>query len=522
MRERLAPRSLPALSRRRFALTLPAAALCAGALAAPALPILRPADFGARGDGQTDDSEALQRLFDRAAEQQAEVVLPDGRYVVSRYLIVRDGVRRITGAGGVILFTGDRENVGLLLAGVAQGLARNVHDCEIQGLVLDARHRAKPVNALHGCNAVGCRFVGNRIVNLKAGTGVLIQSFAAGREPAADNLIADNVIEGVAGEAHVEWWGIRLNAELRFPGPEKTQNAYWKAHFAATDAALPVARCTVRNNQVDGGYYGVWLTAARDCVVSDNTFARNTRSISIQDCSARNQVRNNRCDESLSSAIHLAYGSRGNRIEGNRVTTLRGEGEGLLQAYVGTEDNLFVDNEVHSLGRSRYLIYCGVQALRNEFRGNRLHGNASHAHVALESAWDWTILNPAHYGYLKLPASVSGFARNPTVDNRFIDNLIDGEGEAPALFLAQMGSASTGLIGTRLERNQVMRDRHRAQLELVEQTAGALRNTVAIGNRFASDRDSAFILPRGAGHFAQAQDNGPLDARVLRPSEPGP
>lgn len=58
-----------------------------------------PASFGARGDGVTDDTAALQRAIDSAAERDAAVELaPNTRYLLSRALLLPTGTH-LTGAG---------------------------------------------------------------------------------------------------------------------------------------------------------------------------------------------------------------------------------------------------------------------------------------------------------------------------------------------------------------------------------------------------------------------------------------
>ncbi|MDP2006320.1 MAG: right-handed parallel beta-helix repeat-containing protein [Rubrivivax sp.] len=472
---------------------------------------LTPQDFGAVGDGQADDTGALQRMLDRARETGAEAHLSPGVYAISEYLRVRNGLRAILGRGGVIRCVESRQNAGLLLAGVALGERDNVRGLRIEGLVIDAALRERPVNAIHGQNCLDCRIAGNRVVNLRAGSGVLIQSQQAGRQAAADNLIEDNVIEGVAGQSGTQWWGIVLSAQRSFVPPARDQDEQWKAHFIAADAPLPITGHVVRGNRISGGYYGIWLMAARNCRVQDNHTADNVRNISVSDCSLDNLVSGNQCQESLSSAIHLAYGSRRNRINGNRIATARAQGEGLLQAYIGVEENLFMDNEVDATGRPQYLIYCAIHADRNEFRGNQLKGTASRACIALESAWRWTLLNPAHYGFLKGPGNIR-FARAGSTDNRFVGNVIDNWGDAPAIFLAQVGGAETALTGTVLAGNRVAGNPRTRQLELLEETEGQLRGLSLSGNRFAAGAQATqFVLPRGLDHCVEARGNGALD-----------
>ncbi len=76
-------------------------------------------DFGAVGDGVADDTEAIQRAIDRAAENGATVCLPPGKYRVAGSLSVKAGVT-LKGAntapmsitpltGTILLATGGRD-----------------------------------------------------------------------------------------------------------------------------------------------------------------------------------------------------------------------------------------------------------------------------------------------------------------------------------------------------------------------------------------------------------------------------
>lgn len=49
-------------------------------------------EFGAKGDGETDDYEAIQATIDSAAVTGAKVCLPTGRFAISNTLVVPDGV----------------------------------------------------------------------------------------------------------------------------------------------------------------------------------------------------------------------------------------------------------------------------------------------------------------------------------------------------------------------------------------------------------------------------------------------
>ena len=62
-------------------------------------------DFGAKGDGNADDSEAIQKAVDEAAKSNgtAEVVIPTGRYMLSRTIVLPEKI--ILRGQGYPLFT---------------------------------------------------------------------------------------------------------------------------------------------------------------------------------------------------------------------------------------------------------------------------------------------------------------------------------------------------------------------------------------------------------------------------------
>ena len=77
-------------------------------------------DFGAAGDGATDDTAAIQAAIDKAAEQGGRAYIPPGQYLVAGSLVVKPGVAVVGAAvaplyikpliGSVILATGGRDD----------------------------------------------------------------------------------------------------------------------------------------------------------------------------------------------------------------------------------------------------------------------------------------------------------------------------------------------------------------------------------------------------------------------------
>lgn len=77
-------------------------------------------DFGVKADGETDDTAAIQKCIDAAAEKGGRVYLPPGRYLVKSSIAVKPGVS-ILGSneaplaiepliGTIVMATGGRDN----------------------------------------------------------------------------------------------------------------------------------------------------------------------------------------------------------------------------------------------------------------------------------------------------------------------------------------------------------------------------------------------------------------------------
>jgi hypothetical protein len=262
---------------------------------------------------------------------------------------------------------------------------------------------------------------------------------------------------------------------------------------------------------VAGTYYGIALSGAHDCQIIDNDLARNMRNISVQNGCTGNVVRRNRCIDSISSAIHLAYGSCGNRIAGNWISTRRARGEGLLQAYVGATDNEFSENRirVEAPAQPKYHAYCAVHADRNRFIGNEFAGPCARAYLAIESAFSSRSNDPRHRNY-RLPADGDNFATRGTSSVLLEANRIIPTSRATAIYLAQISDrrGTYPLMDCVIVGNAVLSAEPDQYLSFVEQSPGSLSRVILEGNVFPSPRPSGkFQLPRGRNHFRFATED---------------
>lgn len=176
---------------------------------------------------------------------------------------------------------------------------------------------------------------------------------------------------------------------------KKTLNTrdYWFAHKQPVPITKPCDEVEIRFTQFDGCYYGVYLSGANHCYVHSNKMIGNMRGIAVQDNANYNRVINNTITNNVSSGIHIAYGSSNNRVMYNKIQSNNARGEGILQSYVGSRNNIFSGNHVNVNG-AKYLIYCGAHSDGCSFEDNVITGSASKAIVAMEAKWLVTPSDP--------------------------------------------------------------------------------------------------------------------------------
>lgn len=87
-------------------------------------------DFGALGDGSTDDSAAFVKALERAAGSGGSVTVPAGRFVVKKTLKIRDGVTVEGVSNRSVIEHVDGDPVVILCAGAR---AAGVHNLRIRG-----------------------------------------------------------------------------------------------------------------------------------------------------------------------------------------------------------------------------------------------------------------------------------------------------------------------------------------------------------------------------------------------------
>lgn len=470
-------------NRRRFALAVATqlwlgGAECLSAESQPVSPngnsasIFTPYQFGAKGDGNSDDTAAVQQAADAAAHSGGSLEFPPGNFLISKYIRIKNGVARITGQGGTIRCAAIREECGLLLAGKRGGQQENVTNCVISDLNIDCLNSTKfPTNGIWAQNPTQLTITNNNIFNVKRGYGILIRSYANGGGAASNCVIAGNKVLARTDEAagHRQSDAIVCDAEELQQGGFSNNRDQWKAlHSVGAAPAAPVD-CQISGNSIVGGYYGVSVNGAVRVKVDNNDIRLTVRGISCQNGAKNCLLERNKINECLSAGIHVAYGSSDITVSENEIRTKRGNLEALLQAYVGVKRVHFIHNSVEGTGTSQYLAYAGVEADDIVFLRNELSGTPSRAYLAVESGWRPTSLDPEHYGFLKGPIA-GGFNHAGMRGVRIEDNKIQGNSTRSPIYIGQIDAVpleNVTVTGNTLPRG--------SRVRVVTETPGMLR-----------------------------------------------
>ena len=165
----------------------------------------------------------------------------------------------------------------------------------------------------------------------------------------------------------------------------------WINHKRPVQIQQPCENNEIRFVTFNGCYYGIYLSGADYNYVHSCTFMNNMRGVAIQDNANYNRVINNSITDNISTAIHIAYGSSNNKIMYNSIKSDVARGEGILQSYVGSKNNLFANNTINVVG-AKYLFYCGAHSDGCSYENNIVRGSASKAVIGIEANW---VLNPS-------------------------------------------------------------------------------------------------------------------------------
>jgi hypothetical protein len=338
------------------------------------------ASISVPASAQADD---LQAMLKKAGQENAGVDLMAGRtYVVPETLNVPTGVRYIRGHGAHLDVR--TKGTSSTLASAFE-LAKETSGIELSDFTLNMKNSSfsSGISGDHISN-VTVRNVTMNDVNFR-GVSILAD------HGDVSNVTVDRSTITMANEND----GVvpifvstnRVKDDYTGKGAE-----VWERYVATGKTADPMFKNTdikITDNTIDGGYYGIEFSGVTSSHITGNTIRNNTRNISMQDRSSNNTVENNQLRDSISSSVHIAYGSEHNDVKGNNIVTRRAYGQGILQAYQGSKNNTFSGNSVTTRDKHpSWLLYVGPDSGGTTFTGNTVDGTASRAFVGVESVWD--------------------------------------------------------------------------------------------------------------------------------------
>ena len=280
-------------------------------------------------------------------------------------------------------------------------LSKNI---EIEGLRLNLAD-TPGLQGIQAYTAAHIKIRNNQFLNVNGTSSkpAAAISFISGLNGAIEDIeIAHNLIKatiggdrGQAGQRDAHTVGLRFNGALLVNRAYLSAPArLWQemtelGEIEPADPNRPVRKITVKNNIIDGGYYGIEFSTVSDSVIEGNHITNNVRNISLQNHAANNQVRHNLLTDAVSAAVHLAYQAHDNVISGNAIASERSTGQPPLQAYQKSQSNIFERNRVNSIANaSMNLAYVGPDSSHSQIKDNLLSGRASKAAIAVESVWD--------------------------------------------------------------------------------------------------------------------------------------
>lgn len=442
--------------------------------------------FGALCDGVTDDSLAVGRAAHVAAKLGKPLVFPIGKVcLLGDSIVIENGLPLIT--GGRVKLSATNNSGGFFLKGKESGAAKNVSELDIVDIEIDLNNRGP---GIYGQNSNKISIKNIHIKNQIGSYGILFKAFSNKGNGDAIGIYNSKFESDVSGEPLGET--IKFSAQydtlgLSFP-------EYWSRFFVVPEAKSNFSGVVINNNVILGGYYGVGLYSVVDSEVSQNYITSNMRSISCQNNCKRNSILDNELHDSISSAVHLAYGAEDNLVQNNDIRTNRSRGEGLLQAYISPHRNRFISNYINSRGTgAKYHIYIGYNAVDNVVEGNFIVGGAQKAYIALESGSNSKEKYFSHRGSF---TNTDGLANRASVGNRIAKNVIRGTSPVPAIFLSQISDLKGDywLENTVVNGNIITGGAVSPFLYVLEHKKGGLKNFSCSGNKYPSRSKNSRII----------------------------
>lgn len=450
--------------------------------------------FGAKGDGSTNDTSAVQACLTAGATGGYPVYVPKGSFKVTTVrvynglpafygpgTIVDSGV---SGAGVVVL---DGPNA---LSGTA------VSDCYISLTITMSSGASYGIWCDKALNCIFDRCHISGFTDSNDENGIRFSVGSTG------NTVRDcKVIFSTSSPTHGQ-------TGIVFVADTTSYGGYFSGSGVTTDAAHPCSQNTIRGNYIYKGSHGISGNGLEHSSIVGNMLdGQRDRSIILEPVCNFNTVSGNTCKNFGSSGVTMGYGGRYNAIVGNTCYAPSAGGEAALQMYVGPSYNLIANNTVNA--NTNYGVYVAVNATNNKIYGNLLYGYRL-CGIALECDWESPLPGGAAYSRPNFGASPSGqWAYSNSQSNEIKGNtLFDPAGGTQCgIYLGQL-LANGNLNDNEVSGNKIQSTALTHYLMVFEETSGRAINNKLTGNTFLSFSASKVSFTRSIrSHFNLVEGN---------------
>jgi hypothetical protein len=433
-------------------------------------------DFGAVGDGATNDTAAIQAAIDYAETVGAVIEVPVGTYSVS-VLTVNDGIGGIN-CVGVIKGQGTA-SVATIVLGFAGNPVTNA------SFTLRMDQSAGDLRAVQGYDTVGCTFT--KCVMYGFVNSATLNHYAFWMEgPCTGNVWSDNHIT-LYDTPTQRGFGIALYGTV---GTGLPYGGFFDG--VVSRAQFPAVGNTITGNVIVDGSYAVSVQAGEYNTITGNYCNNHDhRSIYFANASWGNTVSGNVLRNFLSSAVVLGYGSSNNVVTGNycESSAVYVSGEAAINITSGSQGNLIEANKINSA--THYGVYVSTDSINTTVIGNDI-SNYYLAAIAVENDFESPRPTNANYSrpnYEAPPAPYTAWSyinlTGVVIQNNTIRAGYPGRSTA-AIYIAQITAAGATNVSniTVAGNNVVSNDNIAYNIFLFEQSPGNLVDVRLMNNNF--------------------------------------